>query len=72
MLHRSPLRRYFSSQARSVACVIGYVPQKGKANPLPAINLKGRWLEELGFYSGKALTVTVEEGRLVIEREFQV
>ncbi|WP_042820635.1 MULTISPECIES: SymE family type I addiction module toxin, partial [Yersinia pseudotuberculosis complex] len=24
---------------------VGYVPQRGKRNPPPAINLKGRWLE---------------------------
>lgn len=26
---------------------VGYVPQRGKRNPPPAINLKGRWLEAL-------------------------
>lgn len=51
---------------------VGYVPQNGKANPPPAINLKGRWLEELGFFSGQAITVTVEQGRLIIQREFNL
>lgn len=34
--------------------------------PTPAITLKGKWLEELGFEAGTPLTVQCEEGRLVI------
>ncbi|WP_252120517.1 SymE family type I addiction module toxin [Symbiopectobacterium purcellii] len=40
------------------------------------MNLKGHWLAELGFLTGKAVTVTMEQGtgnreqgRLVIETE---
>ncbi|MBK4717078.1 MULTISPECIES: SymE family type I addiction module toxin [Tenebrionibacter/Tenebrionicola group] len=32
----------------------------------PSINLKGNWLEEAGFETGKQIKVTVEPGRLVI------
>ncbi|WP_412178042.1 SymE family type I addiction module toxin [Pragia fontium] len=35
-----------------------------RERPPPAINLKSRWLEELGFFSG--------QGQLVIQRELQV
>lgn len=34
--------------------------------PAPAITLKGKWLEELGFEAGTPLIVQCEEGRLVI------
>ena len=32
----------------------------------PAIMLKGQWLREAGFDCGTSITVTCEEGRLVI------
>ncbi|MCG8711115.1 type I toxin-antitoxin system SymE family toxin [Brenneria sp. 4F2] len=48
---------------------VGFAPQNGRPNPPPAINLKGRWLEESGFMTGMPITVTVEQGRLVIEAE---
>ena len=32
----------------------------------PAINLKGKWLEALGFSIGDYVTVSCEEGKLVI------
>ncbi|WP_404273342.1 SymE family type I addiction module toxin [Yersinia similis] len=51
---------------------VGYVPQRGKRNPPPAINLKGRWLEALGFFSGQPVLITVEHGRLVIQPEIKI
>lgn len=51
---------------------VGYVPQNGRPNPPPAINLKGRWLEELGFITGMPVTVTVERGRIIIETEINL
>jgi len=50
---------------------VGYVPQNGKPNPPPAINIKGRWLEELGFFSWQAITITIEDGKLIITPEMQ-
>ena len=35
----------------------------------PAIMLKGQWLREAGFDCGTSITVTCEEGRLVIVQE---
>jgi len=32
----------------------------------PSINLKGSWLTEAGFTTGKQIKVTVEPGRLII------
>ncbi|MEE3662916.1 SymE family type I addiction module toxin [Brenneria sp. g21c3] len=46
---------------------MGYAPQNGRPNPPSAINLKGRWLEESGFITGMPITITVEQGRIVIE-----
>lgn len=34
--------------------------------PTPAIVLKGKWLEELGFTTGTAVTVRCQGGRLTI------
>lgn len=37
------------------------------ASPIPpAINLKERWLEDLGFFSGKTITFTIEQGKPTI------
>lgn len=32
----------------------------------PTIILKGKWLEELGFYAGTQLTVQCKDGQLII------
>ncbi|WP_422121323.1 SymE family type I addiction module toxin [Pectobacterium brasiliense] len=44
------------------------------AHPSPpsAINLKGRGLEEPGFITGMPVTVTVERGRIIIERQINL
>ncbi|MBK5144466.1 type I toxin-antitoxin system SymE family toxin [Budviciaceae bacterium BWR-B9] len=46
---------------------VGYVPNGGKTRPSPQIKISGKWLEELGFTTGQAVTVTTERGRVVIE-----
>lgn len=46
---------------------VGYVPNGGKAQPSPQIKISGKWLEELGFKIGQPVTVTTEQGRVVIE-----
>ncbi|WP_413736359.1 SymE family type I addiction module toxin [Sodalis sp. RH21] len=44
------------------------------AGPMPclALNLKGRWLHECGFFTGQPVTVTVKNGQLIIEAEIVV
>ncbi|MDX5631117.1 MULTISPECIES: SymE family type I addiction module toxin [unclassified Brenneria] len=48
---------------------VEHAPQNGRANPPSAINLKRRRLEESGFMTGMPITITVEQGRIVIETE---
>lgn len=35
--------------------------------PTPTIVLKGKWLEELGFFSGTPVIVQCENGKLIIK-----
>ncbi len=51
---------------------VGYVPNGGRPNALPSLNLKGRWLHECGFFTGQPVTVTVKNGQLIIEPEIVV
>ncbi len=46
---------------------VGYVPNGGKGQPSPALNLGGKWLAESGFAIGQTVSVTVSQGRLMIE-----
>lgn len=39
----------------------------GRQVEVPSLLLAGLWLEEAGFEIGEHVTITVEEGRLVIE-----
>ncbi|EPD6701369.1 SymE family type I addiction module toxin [Cronobacter dublinensis] len=50
---------------------VGYRPNQSRPNTLPQLTIKGRWLEALGFFTGQAVIVTAEQGRLVIEAEFK-
>ncbi|MCX8713366.1 SymE family type I addiction module toxin [Gilliamella sp. B3464] len=36
---------------------IGYVPQGTKPNPRPQLTIKGRWLEQIGFYVAALLSL---------------
>ncbi|WP_338805377.1 SymE family type I addiction module toxin [Xenorhabdus griffiniae] len=45
---------------------VGYVPQNGRPDPRPAINLTGRWLKAAGFEIGGTLTVKIMNGCLVL------
>ncbi|MBC8954994.1 SymE family type I addiction module toxin [Xenorhabdus sp. PB62.4] len=45
---------------------VGYVPQNGRSNPRPAINLTGRWLKAAGFEIGDTLTVKIMDGCIVL------
>ncbi len=50
--------------------VYNYSPYTvGKLYPArPQIIMQGRWLEELGFLIGEKVTLSCEEGRIVIEK----
>jgi len=50
---------------------IGYVPQGIKPNPRPQLTIKGRWLEQIGFYVGSPVIIKIEQGKLVIELAMQ-
>ena len=51
---------------------IGYTPQGIKPNPRPQLTIKGRWLEQLGFYAGQAVVVKIERNKLIIELAMQI
>lgn len=51
---------------------IGYTPQGIKPNPRPQLTIKGRWLEQLGFYAGQAIMVKIERNKLIIELAMQL
>ena len=48
---------------------VGYCPNSGRPNPLPQLTLKGRWLGELGFNAGQPVTITAQDGVLIIRAE---
>ncbi len=49
--------RYFS---------LGYIPNGGGPNVLPALNLKGRWLYECGFVTGQPVTKPLKRSRILL------
>jgi toxic protein SymE len=44
---------------------VGYVPNRGDTST-PAINLSGKWLREIGFDTGRGLTVKIAGDCLVL------
>lgn len=50
---------------------IGYVPQGTKPNPKPQLTIKGRWLEQFGFYVGCPVIIKIERSKLIIELAMQ-
>ena len=48
---------------------VGYVPQGTKPNSKPQLTIKGRWLEQIGFYVGCPVIIKIEQGKLIIELE---
>ncbi len=46
---------------------VGYVPNGGKGTPSPAIKLGGRWLADFGFIPGQEITVSAQQGVLMIK-----
>ena len=51
---------------------VGYTPQGIKANPRPQLTIKGRWLEQLGFYTGQPVIVKIEHNKLIIELAIKI
>ncbi|WP_396132834.1 SymE family type I addiction module toxin [Ewingella allii] len=43
-----------------------YRPNGGRPNPSPQLTIKGKWLEWLGFINGQPVSITAENGCLVI------
>ena len=56
-----------ASQPNERFYTIGYVPQGTKPNPKPQLTIKGRWLEQIGFYAGSPVIIKSEQGKLIIE-----
>jgi len=48
---------------------VGYCPNSGRPNPNPQLTIKGKWLEEIGFSTGQPVSITAEDGCLVIRAE---
>jgi len=49
---------------------VDYRPNGGRPNPRPQLKIKGNWLEQLGFSTGQPVSITAENGCLVIRAEF--
>nr|WP_242629226.1 SymE family type I addiction module toxin [Xanthomonas oryzae] len=47
-------------------CTVGYGYYPDSHEPVPALRLRGRWLEQLGFAIGSKLRITVRDRELVI------
>ncbi|OLI53801.1 transposase [Xanthomonas oryzae pv. oryzae] len=47
-------------------CTMGYGYYPDSQKPVPALRLRGRWLEQLGFAIGSKLRITVRDRELVI------
>ncbi|WP_162836128.1 SymE family type I addiction module toxin [Xanthomonas sp. GPE 39] len=47
-------------------CTMGYGYYPDSHQPIPALRLRGRWLEELGFAIGCKLRIAVRDRELVI------
>nr|WP_253073713.1 SymE family type I addiction module toxin [Sodalis ligni] len=51
---------------KSHCYTVGYIPNGGRPNARPAINLKGRWRHHCGFTTGKQVTVAIINGQLML------
>ncbi|WP_369825910.1 SymE family type I addiction module toxin [Rahnella sp. AA] len=54
-----PLHRY----------TVGYHPNGGRPNSYPQLTVKDKWLKELGSSTGQQVSITTEDGCLVIRAE---
>ncbi|WP_411704572.1 SymE family type I addiction module toxin [Edaphovirga cremea] len=67
MTERDSTSEPATSQARRYT--VGYRPNGGRPNPSPQLTIKGKWLEQLGFTPGQPVSITAENGCLVIRTE---
>ena len=51
---------------------VGYTPNGGFSNPRPQLTIKGRWLEQIGFYARLPVVIKVEQNKLIIELAIQI
>ena len=51
---------------------VGYVPQGTKPNPRPQLTIRGRWLEQIGFYVGCPVIIKIEQDKLIVELDLHV
>ncbi|MFI3312239.1 SymE family type I addiction module toxin [Ewingella sp. 20WA0182] len=54
------------SEGVSYFLTVCYRPNGGRPNPSPQLTIKGKWLEWLGFINGQPVSITAENGCLVI------
>jgi len=55
---------HVSTKARRYT--VGYIRDQRKFQPSPSITLKGHWMGDLGFESGKKVEVICGQGELII------
>ena len=51
---------------------IGYTLNLGRLNPRPQRTIKGKWLEQIKFYTGSLVIIKVEQGKLVVEIDLKL
>lgn len=51
---------------------VGYTPNGGLTTLRPQLTIKGRWLEQIGFYAVRPVIIKVEQNKLIIERAIQI
>ncbi|OCG15891.1 hypothetical protein A9G09_03960 [Gilliamella sp. wkB292] len=61
-----------ASQLNERFYTIGYVLQDSKPTPRPQLIIKGRWLEQFGFYVGCPVIIKIEQFKLIIELALQL
>ncbi|WP_257006520.1 type I toxin-antitoxin system SymE family toxin [Gilliamella sp. wkB171] len=61
-----------ASQPTERFYTVGYMPQGTKLNLRSQLTIKGRWLEQIGFYVGCPVIVKIEQGKLIIELAMQI
>ncbi|OCL15850.1 SymE family type I addiction module toxin [Gilliamella sp. wkB171] len=61
-----------ASQPNERFYTIGYMPQGTKPNPKPQLTIKGRWLEQIGFYVGCPVIIKIELGKLIVGLDLMI
>lgn len=55
---------HVSTKARRYT--VGYIKDHIKHQPSPSITLRGHWMGDLGFETGKKVEIICEQGELII------